>query len=123
MAYETDTSITGLVRGVMDDARDLIREEIALAKAEARLELAKAGSAAAQFGAAAVAGWFALMFTLGAVALGISAAFGWPAWAGLALVGVLLAVAAGVLFMTARAAVRRVRPLPRTLETLKENFQ
>ena len=123
MAHETDTSITGLVRGVMDDTRELIREEIALAKSEARHELSKAGAAAAQFGAAAVAGWFALMFLLGAVALGISVAFDWPAWAGAGIVAVLLGIAALALFVGARAAARRVQPLPRTMDSLKENFR
>lgn len=123
MAYETDTSLTGLVRGVLDDARDLVREEIALAKAEARLELSKAASAGGRFGAAAVAGWFALMFVLVAFALGIPAAVGWPAWTGFAIVGVLLALGAGLLFMSARGAARRVQPLPRTVESVKENFR
>jgi len=123
MAYETDTSLTGLVRGVLDDARDLVREEIALAKAEARLELSKAASAGARFGAAAIAGWFALMFMLFAFALGIPAAAGWPAWTGFAIVGVLLALGAGLLFMSARGAARRVQPLPRTVESVKENFR
>jgi hypothetical protein len=123
MAPDTDTSITGLVRGVMDDARDLIREEVALAKAEARLELSRVTSAATRFGAAAVAGWFALMFVLGAVALGISAALQWPAWAGLATVGVLLGIAAVVMLSMARSAARRVEPLSRTVQSVKENFR
>ena len=107
----------------MDDARDLIREEIALAKAEARVEIGRAVSAVAQFGAAAVAGWFALMFVLGAIALGISAALNWPAWAGLAIFGVVMGIAAAVMLMSARAAVRRVEPLPRTIQSVKENFR
>ena len=123
MAPETETSITGLVRGVLDDARDLIREEVALAKAEARLEVSRAASAGARFGAAAVAGWFALMFVLGAIALGISAAFNWPAWAGLAIVGVLLGITAAVMVSAARAAARRIEPMPRTIQSVKENFR
>ena len=107
----------------MDDARNLIREEIALAKAEARLEVSRAARAATQFGIAAVAGWFALMFVLGAAALGISAAFNWPAWAGLGIVGVVLAIVALVMLSSARAAARRVEPMPRTIQAVKENFQ
>jgi multidrug transporter EmrE-like cation transporter len=123
MAPETEHSITGLVRGVLDDARELIREEVALAKAEARVEISKATAAAAQFGAAAVAGWFALMFILCAVALGISAGLQWPVWTGFGIVGAVLAVAAAVMFFTARAAARRVEPMPRTIESVKENFR
>lgn len=123
MANEQDQSITSLVRGVLDDGRELIREEIALAKAEARVELAKVVSAAVEFGAAAVAGWFAAMFILAAVALGLSYAFSWPDWVGFAIVGVVLGTVGGVLFMVARGAARRVQPMPRTVETVKENFQ
>ncbi len=123
MANEQDQSITSLVRGVLDDGRELIREEIALAKAEARIELAKAASAAAEFGAAAVTGWFAVMFILAAVALGISYAFSWPDWVGFGIVGVVLGIIGGVMFMVARGAARRVEPMPRTVETVKENFR
>lgn len=123
MALETEQSITSLVGGVLDDARELIREEVALAKAEARLEVSRLRSAVTLFGAVAVAGWFALMLILCAVSLGIAAAFQWPAWTGFAIVGVLLGIVAGVMFFTARAAARRVEPMPRTIESVKENFR
>lgn len=123
MALETDQSITSLVRGVLGDARELIREEVALAKAEARVEIGRLTSAVTEFGAAAVAGWFALMFVLCAMALGIAAAFQWPAWSGFAIVGVLLGIVATVMYVTARAAARRVEPMPRTVESVKENFR
>jgi putative superfamily III holin-X len=123
MALETDQSITSLVRGVLDDARELIREEVALAKAEARVEISRLTSAVTEFGAAAVAGWFALMFVLCAVALGIAAALQWPAWSGFAIVGVLLGIVAAAMYVTARAAARRVEPMPRTVESVKENFR
>ena len=123
MALETEQSITSLVRGVLDDGRELIREEVALAKAEARVEISRLTSAVTQFGAGAVAGWFALMFILCAGALGIATAFQWPPWTGFAIVGVLLGIVAGVMFMRARSAARRVEPMPRTLESVKENFR
>lgn len=123
MALETDQSIGGLVRGVLEDARELIREEVALAKAEARVEISRLTSAITQFGAAAVTGWFAVMFILCAVSLGIATALQWPAWTGFAIVGVLLAIVAGVMFMTGRSAIQRVEPMPRTVESVKENFR
>lgn len=123
MAHETESSVGALVRGVLDDVRDLFREEVALARAEIRAELSKAASAGMRFGAAGVALWFAGMFLLVTVALGLSALLNWPAWAGFGLVTLLLAVAGMVMFAAARRAVRDVQPLPRTVESIKENFR
>jgi Flp pilus assembly protein TadB len=122
MAHESE-SVPGLVKGALDDVRDLIREEVALARAELRYELSKVTAAGVQFGIAAVSLWFAGMFLLVAVALGLAALFSWPAWAGFAVVAVLLAVAGVVAFVGGRKAVRQVQPLPRTVDSIKENFQ
>jgi hypothetical protein len=122
MAQQSE-SLTGLLRGALDDVRDLIREEVALARAELRYEVGKATSAGIQFGIAAVALWFAGMFVLIAAALGIAQLLGWPAWAGFITVGVLLGIVGLVAAMSGRRAVRAVQPLPRTVGTIKENFQ
>lgn len=122
MAQQSE-SVTGLLRGALDDVRDLIREEVALARAELRYEAGKVTAAGVQFGVAAVALWFAGMFLLVAAALGIATLFAWPAWAGFGVVGVLLAVAGLVAFISGRRAVRSVQPLPHTVESLKETFQ
>lgn len=119
MAQETDTSIAGLIRGVMDDSRNLIREEIALAKAEARLELGKAASAGKQFGFGTVALWFGVMLLLLGVSFGIETLLGWPRGAGFTLVGVVLAIVGGIALRRARNAARRVQPLPRTRESIQ----
>lgn len=119
MTHETDTSIAGLVRGVMDDARDLIREEIALAKAEARVELGKVASAGAQFGAGAVALWFGAMFLLLAAAFGMETVLGWPRGAGFGVVGVVLAIGGAAALLMARSAAQRVQALPRTRESIQ----
>jgi Flp pilus assembly protein TadB len=123
MAHESDASIATLLRGAIDDARDLVREEIALARAELRHELSKAASAAAGFGAAGAALAVGGLFVLMAIAFGIADLFNWPTWSGFAIVGVLLAIVGIVLFAQARRAFREVRPLPRTVETVKETFQ
>lgn len=116
-------SLTGLLRGALDDVRDLIREEVALARAEVRYEVGKVTSAGVQFAIAAVALWFAGMFVLIAAALGLALLFSWPAWAGFAAIGVLLAVVGLVAAMSGRRAVREVQPLPRTVGSIRENFQ
>ena len=123
MAYTSDASLGGLVRGALDDFRELIREEIALARAEMKFELGKAARAGMQFGVAGVSLWFAAMFLLVAVALGIAALFEWPAWAGFGLVALVLAVVGMIFVSSGRRAVSTVQPLPRTIATLKENMR
>ena len=53
MAEYDVNSIPGLIRGLLDDTRELIREEIALARAEIREEVSAAQTVAVAFGAAA----------------------------------------------------------------------
>jgi uncharacterized membrane protein YqjE len=123
MTEMTDTSVGGLVRGALDDVRELFREELALARAEMRAEMNKVTASAVRFGAGGVALWFAALFLCVTLALGITALLDWPAWAGFGIVTLLLAVAGLVLVMAGRSAIRDVRPMPRTLHTVKENFR
>ena len=123
MAHVTEASVPSLIRGALDDVRELFREELALARAEMREEFSKASSSAAKLGAGGVALWFAAMFLLVAVALGISALLAWPAWAGFGIVAAVLAIAGALLVMSGRNALREVRPMPRTVHAMKETFR
>lgn len=123
MAHETEAPISTLVRGALDDVRDLFREEIALARAELRQEMSKASAAGIGFGGAAVSGWFAGAFILAAIALGISEGLRWPDWTGFAIVGVLMAIVGGIFYASGRRALGTMRGLPRTVQTVKENFR
>ena len=123
MLHETDTSIGGLVRGAMTDVRELLREEIALARAELRQEATKASAAAVQFTVAGVALLMAVACISIALALGISALLDWPAWAGFAIVAVLLSIGGAAMVAGGRRAIGNVQTLPRTMQTLKENFR
>ena len=123
MDYTSRESVGGLVRGALDDVRELVREELLLARVELREELSKATTAGMRFGAAGVSLLFAAAFLPIAVALGLSAAFNWPAWAGFGIVAALLAIAGLVFVGGGRRAVREVRPLPRTVQTIKETFK
>lgn len=123
MAERTDTSVGDLLKGALDDVRELFREELALARAEVRAEMSKVTASAVRFGAGGVALWFAGMFLFVTLALGISALLQWPAWAGFGIVTLLLGIAGVVLVMAGRSSIRDVRPMPRTVHTVKENFR
>ena len=123
MIHETDASIGGLVRSALSDVRDLVREELALARAELRHEVSKASSAAMKFSIAGVALLLAVTCFTIAVALGLAAALEWPAWAGFGTVAIVLAIGGAVAAANGRRTMSTVQPLPRTMHTLKENFR
>ena len=118
-----DQSIADLIRSTLQDAQDLVRGEIALAKAEIRQEAKKVGAGAAALAAAAVAGFIAVVFLLTALAWGITAAFSWPAWAGFAIVGTVVLLVAVVLAMVGKKRFTSEPRMPLTTETMRETLQ
>jgi len=122
MAYHEpqSDSLIHTVKQVIDDIRELFREEVALARAELRQEMSVLSGAAIQMAAGAIAGLFALFFLLTALALGIADLANWPAWAGYLVVAALLGVGAAVALQVGRRRVRSVSAVPQTVESLEE---
>ena len=118
-----DSSIADVIKSAVHDAQDLVRSEIALAKAEAREEVSRLGAGVALLAGAAVAALIGVVFLLTAVAWAISELAGWSAWAGFGIVTVLTLLAAGALAYVGRNRMRAERRMPRTVDTLKENMQ
>ena len=122
VARAEQASVGELVKEVAQDLSTLMRQEVALAKAEVKDEAKDAGKAAGMFGGAGFAGWMtalflslALMFLLGAVMPDALAAL---------IVGVLWGIAGAVLFLQGRKTMKQVDPAPReTIETVKEDVQ
>ncbi|MDT0306605.1 phage holin family protein [Streptomyces sp. DSM 44917] len=113
-------SLGTLFSDVVEDAQDLFRQEVELAKAEVREEVAGAGRAAGMFGAAGFAGYMVAVFLSLALAFGLANVMD-AGWAALIVAG-LWALAGGVLFLRGRARMSRLSPRPeRTLRTLKED--
>jgi protein-S-isoprenylcysteine O-methyltransferase Ste14 len=117
-------SIGSLVRGVLMDIRDLMREEVALARVEIREQAGRAKLAAASLGAAAVALAFGGTFLLVAIAVGLADLLDWPVWTGFLIVALLLSVGGLVMLSSGRKKLRSVQPVPEeTVQTLKENSE
>jgi hypothetical protein len=117
-------SIGGLVRGILTDLRQLVREEIALARVEVRETAGRAKLAAASLGAAVVALAFGGTFLLIAVAVGIADLLDWPVWAGFLVVALLLSVAGAAMFAAGRKRLRTIQPVPeQTVQSIKENSE
>jgi peptidoglycan/LPS O-acetylase OafA/YrhL len=118
-----DPSIADLIKSAIHDAQELMRSEVALAKAEAREEVRRVGGGAALLTAAAVAAVIGFAFLLTAIAWAISEELLWPAWAGFAIVTAVMLLAAGALASMGRNRINGSRHMPRTVDTLKENMQ
>jgi uncharacterized membrane protein YqjE len=117
-------SIGGLIRGILNDLRTLIREEIALARIEIREQAGRAKAAAMSFGIAVAALTFGGIFLLVAMALGIASLLHWPAWAGFLVMAVLLSVVGFFTLSSGRKQLTRVHAVPEeTVSTLKENSE
>jgi uncharacterized membrane protein YqjE len=117
-------SIADLVRGIFGDLRQLMREELQLAKVEIREQAGRAKMAAFALGASLVAIVIGSLFLLIAVAAGVADAFDWPGWAGFLVVGFVLAVVGGVMLATGRRRLSSVHAVPeQTVQTLKENSE
>jgi hypothetical protein len=118
-----DGSIVDVIKSALRDAQDLIRGEIALAKAEAREEVRRVGGGAALLAGAALAGVLGLVFLLTTLAWGLAEGLGWPVWAGFGVVTALMMIAAAALAYLGRARLGRERHMPLTVDTVKENMQ
>ena len=121
-ARAAEASPGELASEVAKDMSTLVRQEVALAKAELQQEAKTAGTAVGAFGGAGFAGYFVLVFLSLAMmwALGSKMALGWSAL----IVAGVWAVIAAVLAVLGRSKLKRFNPKPeRTIETVKEDVQ
>ncbi|CAN7372734.1 phage holin family protein [Terrabacter sp. LjRoot27] len=111
-------SLGELVSDISEGLSTLLRQEVELAKAEARESATRAGKAAGQFGAAALAGWMTLLFLSLGVWEWLSNAMESRGWAAIVVMAVW-GIAAAVLAMLGRRTTRQIQGMPRTTETAK----
>ena len=117
-------SIGSLIRGILDDLRTLIREEIALARVELSEQAGRARAAAMSFGIAAASLAFGGTFLLIAIAIGIADLLQWPLWTGFLIVAVGLSLIGVVTLTSGRKQLRTFSAIPEeTVTTLKENSE
>jgi hypothetical protein len=109
-----------LVARIAQDAQDLVKAEIQLAKSELRNTVQGVGAVAKRMAAAAVLGLGAYFTLLGAAVAGLSLVL--ETWAAALIVGGVLLVSALLLAMLgARAAPRS--PLERTRRSIQEDLK
>jgi hypothetical protein len=112
------SSLGELLGEVTRDLSQLMRQELQLAKAEAKESASRAGKAAGLLSGAGYAGLMTIFFLSLALwwALGTLVGGGWSG----VIVSALWAVSALIMFGVGRAQVAEIRGTPETVDTLKE---
>ena len=116
-AVQEDTrSIGDRLGDVTRDISTLMRQEVALAKAEAKQSATNAGKGIGMYVGAALGGFFLLMFLSIALwwALGTLVGNGWSA----VIVAVIWGIIAAILASVGKKEMQKIRGLPDTADTV-----
>jgi hypothetical protein len=113
-----NASLGELLGDVTRDLSTLMRQELELAKAEAKQSATKAGKGGGMLAGAGVAGHFVLLFLSIALwwGLGNLMGLGWSA----VVVAIIWGIIAAVLASMGRKELKRIQGMPQTVETIQE---
>jgi hypothetical protein len=122
---EQPSSVTGLVSGIIKDAEDLFKQQVALLKHEVREDLRKTRDATLALGAGVGVLVLGTIFLLTTIALLLAWAIpSLPLWVGFGIVAAVLIIGGVVLLYAGKKKFDSFNPLPdETAEALKENVQ
>ncbi|MCU1445480.1 phage holin family protein [Cryobacterium sp.] len=113
-----DTSLGDLLSEVTRDISVLMRQEVALAKAEVKQSATRAGKGAGMFGGAGYAGHLTILFLSFAAWWGLGHVID-IAWSAL-IIAVIWGIVAAVLFVLGRKEMKAIKGAPETVDTLKQ---
>lgn len=117
-----DRSIGELFTELAGDTSTLVRQEVALAKAELTRNAARIGKQVGLLAIGGALGYAALLAVVAAAIMGLAEVI--PAWVSALVVGIVFALIAGLLISKALHALKQTEVAPRvTIETLKEDAQ
>ncbi|MFJ5692907.1 phage holin family protein [Arthrobacter sp. NPDC093125] len=117
-AKADSNSLGDLLGDVTRDLSTLMRQELELAKAEAKQSATRAGKGGGMFAGAGVAGHFVLLFLSIALwyALGELMGLGWSA----VVVALIWGIIAAVLASIGKKELKKIKGMPQTVETVQE---
>jgi uncharacterized membrane protein YqjE len=118
-----EQSTGDLIRQLSEQTSDLVRQEVALAKAELTQKGKQAGIGAGMFGGASLMTVLGLIALTAAAIAGLSEAM--DVWAAALIVGAVYLAAAGVLALLGRNRIQEGMPAKpeQTIETVKEDME
>jgi Flp pilus assembly protein TadB len=118
-----EPSMVSLAHGILNDAQELFRQQLALFKAELREDLRKTREAALSLSFGICLAFFGVLLLLFACAYLLNWA-GLPVWAGFGVVGGIALVIGLVLLVVGKKRLASINPLPgQSVQALRENVQ
>ena len=115
-----ERTIGQLVADATKDVSELVRYEVALAKAEITADVKNGALGGALFAVAGVFGFVAFVFLGVTVAYALVEGAGWPVWLSFLVVAVAMLVVAGIAAGIGFGRIKKVGPPERTIRTSKE---
>lgn len=115
-------SFAELIQNIVTDVQGLVRSEIRLAKTELKEDAATTGRASSLLVGGAVLAFYAVGFLLLTLVYALATAM--PNWLAALIVGVVVAIVAGVLAMLGYQRIKEVNFKPeQTVDTVKEDVE
>jgi hypothetical protein len=122
---EFESTLTPLLRGIVEDTQKLLRQEIALARVEVTEDAIRARDAVMGISLGAVTGYLSFVFLCFAcVYLLVSYQPNLPVWGAFAIVAAILGVTSWIFTARGVHKARQIRGLPQeTVDSLRQGFQ
>ena len=122
---EFESTMTPLLRGIVDDTQKLLRQEIALARVEVREDALRARDAVVGISVGAMMGYIAFIFVcFAAVYLLVAYQPRLPVWGAYGIVALVLAVVSWIFTSRGVRRAREIRGIPQqTVDSIQQGFQ
>lgn len=117
-------TITGLVSGILGDAQALVKQQVAMVRAEIKADFRHTVQSTVLVAAGAFVMLPAVFLVCNVLVYALHEELGFTRWQSYGIVGAAFAVLGGVLIAVGVWRYRMINPLPdRSFEALKENVQ
>lgn len=113
--------ISAVLHDIVGNVQDIVRSEVRLAKTELTEELGKMRSAGVLLGVGVLLVGFSVLFLLLALVYALSLVV--AAWAAALIVGAAIGVIAALCCGVGVKRFKKVRPVPKTTASVKENVE
>jgi len=118
-----NASLTGLVTGIVNDAQELLQQQLALFRSELKQDLSKSREMASSFVLGGVLAFIAASLLTTMLVYLLHEEAGMTRWASYLTVGGVIGALGGLFIWRAVQKLERFKPLDQTAEAISENLE